>query len=142
MVCTATVDRSHHAALQQEHSLLLRQLAGLQRRVSEQLGACASPLMALDGEVLRLRAQLMVARTGVLWGLGVESLAWTAASRARAPLRPVPVRAAMQEAAAVICQTGCVGHAHPWLEADGQCRRSGQACGRLGEGEGGEARSR
>ncbi len=130
------VDRPYHAALQQEHGVLLRQLAGLQRRVSEQL-------MALDEEVLHLRAQLMVARTGVLWGLGGESLVWTAVPRARAPHRPAPLLAPMKEAAAVICQTGCVGHAHPWLEADGQCRRSGQVCARLGEGEreGNETRS-
>lgn len=108
--------------------MLLRKLADLQRRVSEQLGA-------FDQEVLHLRAQLMVARTGVLWGLGVESLTWTAMPRARALHRPVPVQVPMKEAAAVICQTGCVGHAHPWLEADGQCRRSGQVCARLGEGE-------
>lgn len=123
------MERSHHAALQHEHSLLLRQLAGLQRRVSEQLGACASRLTALDSEVLRLRARLMVARTGILWGLGTESLAWTAEPRARAH-RPVPGQHTMNEAQAVICRTGCVGHAHPWLEADGQCRRSGQACER------------
>ena len=121
--------RTHHAALQHEHSLLLRQVAGLQRRVSEQLGACANRLTALDGEVLRLRAQLMVARTGILWGLGTESLAWTAEPRAR-PHRPVPGQTTMNEAQAVICRTGCVGHSHPWLEADGQCRRSGQACER------------
>ncbi|MEZ5702753.1 MAG: hypothetical protein R3E42_13695 [Burkholderiaceae bacterium] len=36
------------------------------------------------------------------------------------------------EAQAVICQTGCVGHAHPWLAPDGQCRRSGDACERIG----------
>jgi hypothetical protein len=123
------MERSHHAALQHEHSLLLRQLAGLQRRVSGQLGACASRLTALDGEVLRLRAQLMVARTGILWGLGTESLAWTAGPRARAH-RPVPGQTAMNAAQAVICRTGCVGHAHPWLAADGQCLRSGQACER------------
>ena len=123
------MERSHHAALQHEHCLLLRQLAGLQRRVSEQLGACASRLTALDSEVLRLRAQLMVARTGILWGLGTESLAWTTGPRARAH-RPGPAQHTMSEAQAVICRTGCVGHAHPWLEADGRCRRSGQACER------------
>jgi hypothetical protein len=109
-----------------EHGVLTRQMAGLQRRVGEQMRAHAQQLAALEGEVLRLRVQLVIARTCLLWGLGVAGV-----------VRPLPRRArtavagaveAMAEASSVICQTGCVGHAHPWLEADGQCRRTGLAC--------------
>jgi hypothetical protein len=109
-----------------EHGVLTRQMAGLQRRVGEQMRAHVQQVAALEEEVLRLRVQLVIARTCLLWGLGAAGV-----------IRPVPRRArtavagaveAMAEASSVICQTGCVGHAHPWLEADGQCRRTGQAC--------------
>lgn len=109
-----------------EHGVLTRQMAGLQRRVGEQMRAHAQQVVALEEEVLHLRVQLVMARTCLLWGLGVAGV-----------VRPMPRRArtavadaveAMAEASSVICQTGCVGHAHPWLEADGQCRRTGQAC--------------
>jgi hypothetical protein len=103
-----------------EHGVLTRQVAGLQRRVGEQLRAHAMQVSALEDEVLHLRAQLIVSRTSLLWGLGVAGVMKPQARRAEAQ--------AMAEASSVICQTGCVGHAHPWLEADGQCRRTGHAC--------------
>lgn len=110
-----------------EHGVLTRQMASLQRRVGEQMRAYALQVAALEGEVLHLRAQLVLARTATLWGLGLAGSVRPAARRARAT--PVPAEAqAMAEASSVICQTGCVGHAHAWLEADGQCRRTGQAC--------------
>jgi hypothetical protein len=109
-----------------EHGVLTRQMAALQRRLSDQMRAGALQVSALEDEVLRLRAQLIVTRTCMLWGLGVAGV-MKPMPRARA----VAARARtvdMAEASSVICQTGCVGHAHPWLEADGQCRRTGQAC--------------
>ena len=110
-----------------EHGVLTRQVAGLQRRVGEQLRAYALQVSALQDEVLHLRAQLIVSRTSLLWGLGVADVMKPLARRARS-LAERAEASAMQEANSVICQTGCVGHAHPWLEADGQCRRTGQAC--------------
>jgi hypothetical protein len=110
-----------------EHGVLTRQVAGLQRRVGEQLRAYALQVAALEDEVLHLRAQLIVSRTSLLWGLGVAGVMKPLARRAR-PLAERTEAGAMREASNVICQTGCVGHAHPWLEADGQCRRTGQAC--------------
>jgi hypothetical protein len=112
-----------------EHGVLTRQMAGLQRRVGEQMRAHAQQISALEEEVLHLRVQLVIARTCLLWGLGAAGV-----------VRPVPRRArttvadaveTMTEASSVICQTGCVGHAHPWLEADGQCRRTGMACAQM-----------
>ena len=42
-------------------------------------------------------------------------------------------RAAMMVSATeVLCQTGCQGHAHPWLDADGACRLTGGECTRVG----------
>lgn len=109
-----------------EHGVLTRQLAGLQRRVGEQVRAHARQVAALEDEVLRLRVQLVVARTCLLWGLGVAGVTRPVPRRARTPVAGAVET--MAEASSVICQTGCVGHAHPWLEADGQCRRTGQAC--------------
>jgi hypothetical protein len=109
-----------------EHGVLTRQMAGLQRRVGEQLRAHAQQVQVLEDEVLHLRAQLVVARTCMLWGLGVAGVARPLSRRARTAVADAVE--AMAEASSVICQTGCVGHAHPWLEADGQCRRTGAAC--------------
>jgi hypothetical protein len=111
-----------------EHGVLTRQMAGLQRRVGEQMRAQAQQVLALEDEVLHLRAQLVVARTCMLWGLGMAGVARSTARRTRAATAPAAEAGAMAEASSVICQTGCVGHAHPWLEADGQCRRTGTAC--------------
>ena len=109
-----------------EHGVLTRQMAGLQRRVDEQMRTHAQRVTALEAEVLHLRAQLVIARTCLLWGLGVAGVVWPMPRRARTAVADAVE--AMAEASSVICQTGCVGHAHPWLESDGQCRRTGQAC--------------
>lgn len=116
--------------LAQEHGVLMRQIGGLQSRCTELLRSSSSRVAALEGENLRLRAELVLLRTSVFWGLGAATV-----QRRRSPAvrsRP-PVEAGAREAQAVICQTGCVGHAHPWLDAEGQCRRSGQACERVGD---------
>ncbi|NWF46848.1 hypothetical protein F3K02_16540 [Hydrogenophaga sp. D2P1] len=116
--------------LAQEHGVLMRQIGGLQSRCTELLRSSSSRVAALEGENLRLRAELVLLRTSVFWGLGAATVL-----RRRSPAvrsRP-PVEAGAREAQAVICQTGCVGHAHPWLDAEGQCRRSGQACDRVGD---------
>ena len=115
-----------------KHKALMRQIGGLQRRDSEMQQARARREAALLAENLRLRAELVLLRTSVFWGLGA-AVAWRRPGRRRALPTPA-VEASSREAQAVICQTGCMGHAHPWLEADGQCRRSGQACERLPQG--------
>ena len=108
-----------------EHGVLVRHLAGLQGRVDAQMRASAQQVQVLEGEVLRLRTQLVLARTCVLWGLNAMALTRPLPQRRTSP---DALRASMAEASGVICQTGCVGHAHPWLEPDGQCRRTGVAC--------------
>lgn len=116
-----------------EHGVLMRQIGGLQRRSSELQQAAAQRETALLAENLRLRAELVLLRTSVFWGLGAATVMRRPAAE-RAAAKPHYASEAPQ-AQAVICQTGCVGHAHPWLDADGQCRRSGQACERLDVGE-------
>jgi hypothetical protein len=117
--------------LAHEHGVLMRQMGGLQSRCTELLRSSASRVAALEGDNLRLRAELVLLRTSVFWGLGAA----TVLRRAR-PLAGVsrpPEEPGTREAQAVICQAGCVGHAHPWLEEDGQCRRSGLARDRVSD---------
>lgn len=121
------------ADLVREHGALARQLAGLQGRVDGLLRQHAHQIAGLQAQNLRLRAQQVVWRTGVCWGLG-SSLLLQPTPR-RALLAPhAPIDRASPQAQALICQTGCTGHAHPWLDADGLCRRSGMACERMTAG--------
>lgn len=113
-----------------EHRVLMRQIGGLQRRSAEQWQALQVREAALQAENLRLRAELVLLRTSVLWGLGVASMMRRPAA-GRPARQPAAVASGTGEAQAVICQTGCAGHAHPWLGEQGQCLRSGQACDRL-----------
>lgn len=127
-----TPDAACAHAVANEHGALTRQLAALQRRVSEQLADHARRVQGLEAEVMRLRARLVQARTALLWGLGHVALpAQSRATRPSAPTTRTTRTSTMPQASAVICQTGCTGHAHPWLEADGQCRRTGGACDTL-----------
>ena len=112
--------------LSAEHGVLVRQLAQLQQRVGEQLQASARHASRLEAENLRLRAALIRMKTSVAWNLPGAAMQSPPPPKRRAV---DPVAAPGLEAAhAVICQTGCAGHAHPWLEADGQCRRTGRSC--------------
>jgi hypothetical protein len=114
-----------------EHGALARQLASLQDRVSQQIADYAAQVRVLQSEVVRLRGRLVQARTALLWGLARGDLHPASLS---VPRRVVMARRlslvsdALPDVQAVICQTGCAGHAHPWLEADGVCRRTGSAC--------------
>lgn len=112
--------------LSEEHGVLVRRLAQLQQRVGEQLQAGARREALLEADNLRLRAELIRMKTSVAWGL-----------RGAAMVAPPPPRLrvvnpgtapGLEAAQAVICQTGCAGHAHPWLDPDGQCRRTGRSC--------------
>ena len=112
--------------LSAEHGVLVRRLAQLQQRVGEQLQASARHASRLEAENLRLRAALIRMKTSVAWNLRGAAMQSPPPPKRRAV---DPVAAPGLEAAhAVICQTGCAGHAHPWLEADGQCRRTGRSC--------------
>jgi hypothetical protein len=126
-----TAFRTGSALMQREHGVLIRQIAGLQTRVSHQMQAYARQVVDLERALLAARAQLVVNRTALLWGLDREGLSSSSSqtSRQRPPSsRPSPAPRPLNEADTVICQTGCVGHAHPWPEDDGQCRRTGQSC--------------
>jgi hypothetical protein len=120
---------SHDLALRtqhDEHGALMRKVAALQRRMDEQVVDQAQRLFALEADNLRLRAELVRSRTAVLWGL--QSAAVTTPSRRPTPRVSAPVQSQWRAAQAVICQTGCAGHAYPWLDDQGQCRRTGELC--------------
>lgn len=108
-----------------EHQVLSRHWARVQQRVTGVLQLHVLEIQQLQGEVQRLRGQLLVARTAMLWGLSSQSVAGLRSVPRKMPAAEVP---AWREAKQVICQTGCVGHAHPWLSEDGQCLRTLQPC--------------
>lgn len=115
--------------LVREHGALVRYCARLQQSVTETLQAQRSAIEQLEGQAIRLRGQLLVARTQVYWGVGGAPVrrppAAAASPVARAP-RPAPY---LPQAEAVLCRTACEGHAHPWRDAHGRCQRSGEPCG-------------
>jgi len=98
------------SGVEHEHAVLCRHLGGVQDRVSTLMREKDMALNALASEVVRLRGQLVVTHTLRLWGLQTQPTEDLEAARK------------------VICQTGCAGHAHPWLSEDGQCRWSGRVC--------------
>lgn len=114
-----------------EHGALTRQVAAMQERVSRQIADYADQVRVLQSEVVRLRGRLLQARTALLWGLArgdIHPAAQSVPRRVVMARRLSLVSEALPDAHAVICQTGCAGHAHPWLEKDGVCRRTGSAC--------------
>ena len=128
-----TVVRVSPCDLVHEHSVLLRQWAGAQQRISEMAASHARRCAALESELMRQRARWVIATTRLLWGLGWPGL--TPLPGARAGIPPImqasqtssmPVLRSAQE---LICQTGCASHGHAWLdETSGECRLNGQSC--------------
>lgn len=112
-----------------EHEMLCRHLGSVQNRVSRLMQETELALIALTSEVVRLRGQLVLARTSLLWGMSVQAVS-TPPRKHSSSTQPVQTRPAheMDAARKAICQTGCAGHAHPWLMDDGQCRLSGRVC--------------
>ena len=116
--------------LHQEHQLLIRMVAALQSRVTDLVQTHLMAQRTLEAEILRLRARAMVDHTRRLWAVPRPP----ATRRDRtAPATETDDRdpSRWRAANAVLCQTGCVGHAHPWLQVDGECSRTGRACTEL-----------
>jgi hypothetical protein len=112
-----------------EHLALVRQMARLQWHMDRLLAASQEQAERQSAEIVRLRGQLLVARTAALWGMaGVPQQVLRAK---RVTDRP-QAQNVIQDAATrnVICQTGCVGHAHAWLDDAGHCQRDGLVCER------------
>lgn len=110
-----------------EHGVLVRHWAHLQQTVTETVQENGRTVAALEAEVIRLRCQLLVARTQLFWGIsGAPLVARTRTHRAPAPSSAAP--SSWPQVDAVLCRTGCAGHAHPWRDAQGLCTRSGEPC--------------
>lgn len=113
--------------LEHEHLVLLRGWAKLQQRIDTLRQEQTGTVQRLQAEVLRLRGQLVVRHTQVLWGLGPSGFARHSPSTTAPTDAPAPGAATRQ----VLCQTGCVGHAHAWLAPDHGCRLDGAPCDRV-----------
>ena len=115
------------ADLLSEHATLVRWLGQLQRRTATLQQEHRQQVATLQAALMRMRGQALLLRTATFWGLSAAVLASTGSAQHAAPV----LRAAhpvWREASEVICQTGCVGHAHPWRDDQGLCRRTGEAC--------------
>lgn len=120
---TIPIDVAH------EHAVVSRHLGNVQHRLSNLMREKNEALEALQHEVIRLRADLVIARTHILWGIGMPAMSVNRKVRAPYTVKPFAhVSHDLEAARQTICQTGCTGHAHHWLTEDGQCRWSGRAC--------------
>ncbi len=115
-----------------DYEALVRQLARLQVRISDLVLTHRIERNRLEAQVIRLRAKLIMGLTERFWLVGARR---STSARTEAPTGLVPDQGPqaapedLRQAREVICETGCQGHAHPWLQ-DGQCRLSGDACQR------------
>lgn len=112
-----------------EHAVLSRHLGNVQNRISNLITEKDLALEALICEIVQLRAQLVIARTFVLWGMDMQLMCMNRKVLSSTQMQPLidgPLN--LEAARKAICQTGCTGHAHHWLSEDGQCRRNGRAC--------------
>jgi hypothetical protein len=125
---TSPRECSAQGLISREHSALVRKLASLQQRMDVLQRDHAGHIAEVEADRLRLRAELVLMHTAVLWGVGRLGFKRGAILTRQ---QSNHFLAEAQEAHAAICQVGCVGHGHVWLDAVGQCRRTGQSCERL-----------
>ena len=106
-----------------EYHVLLRHYGHAQARCDALVRAQAAEIARLQGQVMRLRAAVIVRDTanappfvphaGAVVRRGADELSGLEASFAAADL--------------VICQTGCLSHGAYWRVQD-HCRRTGKTC--------------
>lgn len=130
---TTPFDNAQAPPASSELAVCLRYLGGVQSRCTDLVRQQQHQIDQLQAQLIRLRAQCILERTQNLWGLwsiqtrsGPASL--PAAGTVSAKFPPPLKEKAWQTAQKIICQTGCMGHAHAWLKSDGQCARTGQEC--------------
>jgi hypothetical protein len=113
-----------------EHLTLIRWVGRLQHRMDQLISMAHSKIVAQEAQIIRLRGQLLLARTASLWGLTPRMDVVSAAI----PITPQQSAVllthddTLEAARQVVCQTGCVGHAHHWLDDSGHCQRDGRVC--------------
>jgi hypothetical protein len=102
-----------------EYAALVRMLAGAQSRTTSLVCDHQQQIQALQAQIMRLRARVVVRDTLLAWLR--ETLAHTE------PAPPEDLAPHHAAADRVICQTGCVSHGGYWRDDDG-CRRTGKGC--------------
>lgn len=116
-----------------EHHALMRHIGRAQVRCSEQLRAQSEEIERLRGEMMRLRARLLLRDTALTWEceerMVLEKALPTSPQRiaGRFDENPDDLEASLAAADLVICQTGCLSHGDYWRVRD-LCRRTGKTC--------------
>jgi len=116
-----------------ELAIMLRHMGGVQAQVSALVRQQQLQIEQLQTQLMRMRAQRLLDQTQRFWGLDdgsrpANSLPLQPMAVSFRKAKPSLTEKAWQAAQKIICQTGCVGHAHHWLQDDGQCARTGQDC--------------
>jgi hypothetical protein len=103
-----------------EHIALLRQWGRLQTQIEALQRTHAHEKAQTSQELVRLRAQLIIRDTLAYWGMN-PLLQRRRVAPARQPDRAI-------SAQEVICQTGCIAHAHAGMDKEDTCRLLGGTC--------------
>ena len=114
-----------NARLVQEHGVLLRHYAELQRQCSAQTRHLLHEIAQLQGQVMRLRAKLIVRASASAWGCEDRCQQWLTVHTAQ--LETQALERSLRSADWVICQTGCISHDDFWRVQD-HCKRTGKTC--------------
>ncbi len=119
-----------------EELVWIRRLGRVQTRMTQTVQRMVAQIDQQQAEIIRLRAGLIMSRTSTLWGLqGLQHTEPVRLDKRRVGImhgvgEQVPIRSSADR---VICQTGCISHAHHWLGEAGQCQRDGEPCGQWAE---------
>jgi hypothetical protein len=108
----------HSGPVADEYQVLARYCGRVQARCSDLLDRQAADIAALQRQVMRLRAEVIVRDS---------ALAWEREDLAALHDDPLALEASLAAADLVICQTGCLSHDDYWRVQD-HCRRTGKAC--------------
>lgn len=110
---------AHLPSLDQEHAVLVRRLAQLQRQVSALVLTHHVQWRHWQAQLMRQSVRLLLARTQAAWGLLPGATPEGATPEALAPYAA--------QADALICRTGCQMDDDHWRDGE-HCRRTGREC--------------
>lgn len=113
--------------LMNEYHALIRHHGQTQARCDALVRAQAAEIARLQGQVMRLRAAVIVRDTALDWERAQALLAVACTAGDAAADEEPGLGASAAAADLVICQTGCISHGDYWREQD-HCRRTGKTC--------------
>lgn len=113
--------------LMNEYHALIRHHGQTQARCDALVRAQAAEIARLQGQVMRLRAAVIVRDTALAWERAQAPLAVPCTAGDAAAAEQPGLEASAAAADLVICQTGCVSHGDYWRVQD-HCRRTGKTC--------------